>query len=107
MKNVGGIEKGILRRALTGLLPNEVRMRKKSVYPTTQNPSYTQALSEWVQDIVSDTNAPIWQFLDKKAVQAMLHGKANEQASVWNGFLYDRLIQINAWFQDYRVAVIV
>ncbi len=33
MKTVGNIEKGILRRALTGILPDDVRTRHKRVLP--------------------------------------------------------------------------
>ena len=34
-------EKGILRKALKGILPDDVIYRKKSPYPKTHNPKYT------------------------------------------------------------------
>jgi hypothetical protein len=43
MKTTGNIEKGILREALRGILPDDVRTRKKSPYPISQNPTYLPA----------------------------------------------------------------
>src|SRR5207302_5855308 len=43
MKTVDGIEKGILRRAFAHVLPEDVRSRKKSAYPSAQNPAYNEA----------------------------------------------------------------
>jgi len=33
-------EKGLLRQALKGILPDDIIERKKSPYPKTHNPSY-------------------------------------------------------------------
>ena len=41
-ENDGNREKGILRKALEGFLPTEVLYRKKSPYPKTHNPEYTE-----------------------------------------------------------------
>ena len=40
----GGTAKGILRRALRGVLPDDVLSRRKSPYPKTHNPSYLKAV---------------------------------------------------------------
>ena len=39
-KDWGGQEKGLLREAMRGVLPDEVLWRRKSPYPKTWNPSY-------------------------------------------------------------------
>ena len=39
MKMYDGREKGILRRALKEILPEDILMRRKSPYPKTHNPS--------------------------------------------------------------------
>ena len=41
MKEYQGMEKGLLRYAVKGILPEEIRTRKKSPYPKTHNPQYT------------------------------------------------------------------
>ena len=45
MKEYKGMEKGLLRHAVEGLLPDEIRLRKKSPYPKTHNPQYTSIVS--------------------------------------------------------------
>ena len=40
IKSIDNIEKGILRRALQPALPDDVRNRRKSAYPTSQDPHY-------------------------------------------------------------------
>ncbi|MCK9907016.1 asparagine synthase C-terminal domain-containing protein, partial [Frankia sp. Cpl3] len=44
MKTYQNREKGILRKALEGILPDDVLYRKKSPYPKTHNPAYTDAV---------------------------------------------------------------
>ena len=46
MKAYKGREKGLLRKAMEGYLPDEIIYRKKSPYPKTYNPSYTQKVKE-------------------------------------------------------------
>ncbi|OYD05986.1 asparagine synthase-related protein, partial [Paludifilum halophilum] len=41
IKMINGHEKGILRKAMEGILPHEVLYRKKSPYPRTFQPEYT------------------------------------------------------------------
>lgn len=53
MKMLDGREKGILRKALTGVLPKDVLYRKKSPYPKTFHPDYTNGVKDWLQSIVS------------------------------------------------------
>ncbi len=49
MKMVGNREKGILRKALEGLLPEEVLYRKKSPYPKTHHPAYRKIVKGHVR----------------------------------------------------------
>ncbi len=44
-KDYHGQEKGLLREAMRGVLPDEVLWRRKSPYPKTWNPSYLAAVS--------------------------------------------------------------
>ena len=49
MKTADGREKGILRRALQGVLPETVLLRRKSPYPKTHNPVYLETVRGLLQ----------------------------------------------------------
>ncbi|MBM7855432.1 asparagine synthetase B (glutamine-hydrolyzing) [Desulfohalotomaculum tongense] len=53
MKNWNGQEKGILRRALAGVLPEGILNRRKSPYPKTHNPHYLAAVRNWLVNTYS------------------------------------------------------
>ena len=106
MKTVDKSEKGILRRALAHVLPDDVRTRKKSPYPSTQHPQYRKGLGEWLLRIVNDANAPIRPFLNVPAARELATGKVvpNLPGSLATAPL-EQLIQINAWLADYHIRI--
>ncbi|MDK2820283.1 MAG: hypothetical protein PWP31_248 [Clostridia bacterium] len=71
MKTYNQMEKGILRKAVEGLLPEEVIYRRKSPYPKTHNPAYFKAVRTWMLDIINDSNSPILPFIDVPKVKSM------------------------------------
>jgi asparagine synthase (glutamine-hydrolysing) len=105
MKTVDQIEKGILRRALTGVLPDDARTRRKSAYPSTQNPSYLKALQDWTLHILHDSNSPILPFIDTTVVGSLAKGTMPLPTGPQGIALFEHIIQINAWFRDYHVTV--
>lgn len=110
MKCTGGMSKGILRRALSGLLPEEVLYRRKSPYPKTHNPAYLDAVRRWLLAILADPSSPLHQLVDARAVKELA---AREVDSVrpWFGQLmagpqlFAYLVQIDWWLREYRVAI--
>jgi asparagine synthase (glutamine-hydrolysing) len=106
MKTVGNIEKGIVRRALTGILPDDVRTRRKSAYPSSQNPTYEEGLRQWALQILNDPNAPILPIINADLLRRLAKGKAPFPGEAAN-FLYERIIQVNAWLQEYQVSVVL
>jgi asparagine synthase (glutamine-hydrolysing) len=104
MKNAGAIEKGILRRALAGILPDDARNRRKSAYPTSQNPTYLEALRKWVLDILNDANSPIRPLINVPLLLRVAEGSVPLPGDI-AAFQYERIIQTNAWLKDYRVNV--
>lgn len=105
MHTTGNIEKGLLRQAFANVLPDDVRTRRKSAYPSSQNPSYLQAVQNWALHVLEESNAPIHPFINVKAVRAMAEGKAPFPLSDSSGALFECIIQINAWFKEYHVTV--
>lgn len=111
MRFYGNREKGLLREALKGILPDDVLYRKKSPYPKTHHPIYTKAVQDRMLEILKDKNAPIHQIIDEKEVMdIVLSGGASIQKP-WYGQLMTGpqviayLIQINTWLKAYNVAL--
>ena len=69
IKNLGGMEKGILRLAVKDLLPEAIYNRKKSPYPKTHNPEYTRLVCTALKEVLADPKAPIHALIDKTAVE--------------------------------------
>ena len=105
-KDWAGKEKGLLRVAVSDLLPQEILWRKKSPYPKTFDPRYTQLMQERMAALLQDTNAPVFHLLDRGAVRRMLE---RESQWPWYGQLMRGpqtiayLLQINSWLNHYRI----
>lgn len=103
MKNVDDIEKGILRRALKDYLPDDVRNRRKSAYPSTKDEAYYEGVKDWMLSILNDPASPILNLIDADKVRAMIEDK--EQSTTMVKSLFDYLIQVNEWLKEYDVSV--
>jgi asparagine synthase (glutamine-hydrolysing) len=111
MKMYNGREKGILRKAFEGWLPDEVLYRKKSPYPKTHNPAYTKAVSEWLKSEISQTSAPLLEFVERKQVEAIIETNGESFTVPWFGQLMmgpqliAHLAQMNYWLKTYNVNI--
>jgi asparagine synthase (glutamine-hydrolysing) len=106
MKCHDGVVKGLLRDAFRELLPPELLNRKKSPYPKTYHPRYTQLLSERLLAIIDDTSSPLRPLLDaEKARRFAL--SPQELGKPWFGQLMAGpqlmayLIQVDGWLRTY------
>jgi asparagine synthase (glutamine-hydrolysing) len=112
MKMHGNREKGILRKALEGILPNEVLYRKKSPYPKTHHPVYTKLVSDWLNEILADRSSVLYElFNEQKLKEIVKTGGAAFQVP-WYGQLMTgpqllaHLGQIHVWFEDYGIQIV-
>lgn len=111
MKTVDGREKGILRRAMQGVLPDEVLYRKKSPYPKTHNPAYYNAVRSWVLQILDDAASPLHQIVDANKVRELAAHDAPASGVPFFGQLmgvpqlFAYLGQINTWMREYGVVI--
>ncbi|PLT33837.1 asparagine synthase (glutamine-hydrolyzing) [Bacillus sp. V5-8f] len=112
MKMTGNREKGILRKALEGLLPEEVLYRKKSPYPKTHNPAYTNRIQSWLKEILADRNSSLHEFFDRGKLNEIVESKGASFEIPWFGQLMTgpqllaHLAQIHVWFKDYDIKLI-
>lgn len=109
MKNYQGREKGLLRKALEGVLPNEVLWRKKSPYPKTHHPDYLKKVSDLLRDILSNSNSPILDIVNRKSLEKLL---LNSNDNIpWYGQLMTvpqtiaYFIQMNAWLKMHHIKI--
>jgi asparagine synthase (glutamine-hydrolysing) len=104
IKNIDDIEKGILRRALADYLPEDVLYRKKSAYPSTKDDAYLKGVTDWMLGILDDPDAPILELVDAGVVRGIAGGRRDMPASSIRG-LFDYLIQVNGWLEEYGISV--
>ena len=108
-KDYQGKEKGLLRYAMTGILPEEVLWRKKSPYPKTFDPLYQQAVSDKLRELLRDKDAPLFQLVDRQAAKDLLTA---EYAWPWYGQLMKvpqticYLLQIDGWLRLYHIDLL-
>ena len=112
-KLLDGREKGLLRKAFKGILPDEVLFRKKSPYPKTHNPIYTSIVCNMMNEILNDKTSPILEIIDRNIVQGIVESKGESYKTPWYGQLMTGpqliayLIQVNAWLKEYNVNLIL
>ena len=108
MKCPDGQVKGLLRAAGEEFLPEEVLYRKKSPYPKTYDPVYEQILTEQMQEVLHDANAPILTYIDKEKMETFLQAP-KDYGKPWYGQLMAGpqmiayWLQINYWMQKYHL----
>jgi len=108
-KDYQGKEKGLLRKAMTEVIPSEVLYRKKSPYPKTWDPKYLDLVRTMLEGVLEDKNDPLFQVVSREAVLGILD---RDTQWPWYGQLMRRpqllafLLQIRFWLKEYRVSVI-
>jgi asparagine synthase (glutamine-hydrolysing) len=111
-KAEGGTAKGILRRALRGVLPDDVLGRRKSPYPKTHNPSYLKAVCRQVASILDDPGSPLLPFVNTAALRRVVQTSAEDFDASWfsqlmrGPQLLAYFIQVDTWLRDYHVSVV-
>lgn len=102
-----GKEKGLLRAAMKGLLPEEVLWRKKSPYPKTFDPHYADLIAARFRQLL-ESDSPVWAMVRKEALVEILSG---DSPWPWYGQLMRRpqimayFLQLDVWLRHYRVEI--
>jgi asparagine synthase (glutamine-hydrolysing) len=110
LKNLDGIEKGLLRRAVGDVLPPEVAGRRKSIYPASADPEYGRLVHAQFAEMLAEQSAPLFDLFDRDrlagafAADPTLPRLLGLQPSPWAPLAY--LLDVNAWLAEYRVALV-
>ena len=109
MTDHGGVEKGLLRRAVEDLLPDQILYRKKSPYPKTYDPHYMELVSNGLCELLADKSAPIFDIINRPALEELLNA---EYLWPWYGQLMKVpqtiafMLQINFWLKYYHISFV-
>lgn len=112
MKALDNREKGLLRKAFEGTLPEDVLYRRKSPYPKTHNPAYERAVKEWLREIINDSSSPLLDLADTNTLRTMLDNDNSDYGRPWFGQLmalpqlFAYLIQVDIWMRVYKVSLV-
>lgn len=111
MKFMGGLEKGLFREAVRDIVPEKLLKRKKSPYPKTCSPVYGDIVRRMAVKMVSDTDAPVFEWIDREAVMRIVRSDLNPVDTPWYGQLMagaqllGYLLQVNMWMRERNVTV--
>ncbi|WP_186670461.1 asparagine synthase (glutamine-hydrolyzing) [Sporosarcina sp. BP05] len=112
MKMLNGHEKGILRKALEGVLPNEILYRKKSPYPKTHHQTYMKLVKTKLNNILDNKTSPLLELVSKQKVKDIIDSDGSSFKVPWFGQLMTgpqliaHLVQINMWLENYNINII-
>ncbi len=111
MKMLNGREKGIMREALRGILPQDIIERKKSPYPKTHNPAYERAVKNRLLEIINDGTSPLLELIDVTKVRTLAQSES-DYGKPWFGQLmatpqlFAYLIQVDTWLRQYKIRIV-
>ena len=111
IKFADGREKGLLRRALSGLLPDEIVNRKKSPYPKTHNPMYTSLVCAQMSSILENKNSPLLEIVSRDKLLELIETRGEAYKTPWFGQLMTGpqliayLVQMNIWLKSYNIRL--
>ena len=109
LKFEGGVEKSLIRCAMSHLLPERILYRKKSPYPKTHNPEYEALVTKMLRRRLDDKESRLSSIISKEKTEALLSGGD----VTWYGQLMARpqliawLIELDAWLEHYSVELLV
>ena len=108
-KDYQGKEKGLLRHAMEGILPEEVLWRKKSPYPKTWDPEYFRLVKGRMERLLEEKDAPLFALVEPRTVRELMEG---ESPWPWYGQLMKTpqtvayLLQIDFWLRKNQVSIL-
>ena len=108
-KDLHGKEKGLLRQAVDGLLPEAVLWRKKSPYPKTFDPRYTAMVRNRIESLLNDSASPLFYLVNREELRNLLD---RVDPWPWYGQLMQRpqtlafFLQMDFWLRHYKIDLI-
>lgn len=111
MKNKNNVSKNILREAAKGILPEDVRLRRKSPYPKTHNPIYEREVKARLSEIVRDDNAPLFALCERSRIKEISEGSFDYGRPFFGQLMagpqfIGYLVQLNTLLEHYNPRLV-
>ncbi len=112
IKNYENREKGLLRLALEGILPEDILWRRKSPYPKTHNPQFLRSLTDKLLAVLNDPSSPLLTLINKQNIIEMTQNPTANANKPWFGQLMDTprlfafLLQFDYWLRTYKIRIV-
>ncbi|WP_421840499.1 asparagine synthase (glutamine-hydrolyzing) [Mycobacterium sp.] len=103
IKAFGSQEKSLLRAAVRDTLPAAVVDRVKSMYPTTQQLQYVDALQRQVSGLLSEDHQAL-DFFDRAALNTAVRREAAAVVSDERE-AFERVLDMSVWLDTYRPTI--
>jgi asparagine synthase (glutamine-hydrolysing) len=109
LKEAGGVEKGLLRTAAAGLLPDDLLQRRKSIYPGTGDPAYERAIHAQLVALLAAPDAPVFDLVSRERLASAyardprLPGMMGIQPSPMTPAAF--LLDLNRWLSQSGVTI--
>ncbi|MGC9664958.1 asparagine synthase (glutamine-hydrolyzing) [Planosporangium sp. 12N6] len=107
MKTFDGREKSLLRAAVADLLPASVLQRRKSPYPSTQDPRYERVLRQQLANVVDDPLAPVAGLLNRTRVHELLDAPTDSTGFGAARRVVELALGLDRWLRRYPVRLAV
>ncbi|NLK98869.1 MAG: asparagine synthase (glutamine-hydrolyzing) [Epulopiscium sp.] len=110
IKSLDGREKGIVRKAMEGILPDEIIWRKKSPYPKIHHPEYFKTVSEKIMTLYHKPNGILSELINWDTVKSITENP-KQYSSPWYGQLMTApqilayILQIDTWLEEFHVKI--
>lgn len=105
MKTFDNREKSLLREAASNLLPQEIVNRYKTPYPAIQDGSYEKGLRNQAEEILSDGNSPVIDFLNIERINSLLKKPSTEISQPYNRGSLEMALWMDSWVREYNVNI--
>lgn len=111
MKNKNNVSKNILREAAKGILPEDVRLRRKSPYPKTHNPHYESAVKAMLREVINDSSSPILALCCKSKLEELLNGRFDYSKPFFGQLMampqfVGYILQVNFLLKKYAPSIV-
>ena len=103
LKNFDGREKSLLRQATAHVLPPSVLGRKKSPYPSTQDPGYAAALQQQAKEVLAEPDNPVFTLIDRAWLTDIVNQDVTKPSDARRGI--DRVLDLYHWFDIYQPEI--
>jgi asparagine synthase (glutamine-hydrolysing) len=85
------------------VLPPSVLGRRKSPYPSTQDPGYAMALQQQAKAVLADSAHPVHTILDQDWLTSIVDQDVSRPSDARRGI--DRVLDLYHWFDLYQPSL--